>query len=130
MAQVTLMFGIILASTAVIIWARDLSQLLRGRLGPRKAAAPEYWLLLISLCGLGVLGAHRLLLRRYRSALLFPLLLVIGGFCAIDALTGKYTALLHPSSTPFLPSYHPTILPSYHLTILPSYHLTSYPSYR
>ena len=55
---------------------RDLAQLLRGRLGPRSAAAPEFWLLLLCTTLLGALGAHHALLGRVRSAPLFPLLTV------------------------------------------------------
>ena len=85
---VMLTTGIGLASVAAVIWVRDLGQLFRGRLGPRRAAAPEYWLLLICLCSLGALGVHRLLLRRYRSAALFPMLFVIGISAGVDAATG------------------------------------------
>ena len=43
---------------------------------------------LLSVMLLGSLGLHRILLRRPRSAPLFPLLLAIGAFGAIDATTG------------------------------------------
>ena len=45
-------------------------------------------MLLIRLVFFGVAGMHRVQLGRYRSALLFPLLFVIGAFFAIDAATG------------------------------------------
>ena len=77
------------SALAVMVWLRDLVQLLRGRLGPRSAAAPEFWLLLLCTTMLGTLGAHRVVLGRKRSAPLFPLLTIIGSFLTMDALTGE-----------------------------------------
>ena len=80
--------GCLLLGGCLVLWCRDGIQLLRGRLGPPSAAAVEYWMLLASL-GVGSgLGAHRILLGRYRSAALFPLLLCLGGGMAIDAALG------------------------------------------
>ena len=76
------------------MWLRDLAQLLRGRLGPRKAAAPEWWLLLACTTLLGAFGGHRFLLRRRKSAWLFVMLTVLGGVLAIDAITGTSWSLV------------------------------------
>ena len=73
------------SATAAI---RDVIQMFRGRLGARKAAAPEYWLLLLGFLTLGTLGFHRILLRRYRSAGLFPLLLCISLPLLMDGIGG------------------------------------------
>ena len=83
-----ILLGVSLISIALVLWTRDLAQIFRGRLGPRRAAAPEFWLLLVCTAGLGSLGIHRLLLGRHRSAPLFPLLLLIGGWFALDAASG------------------------------------------
>ena len=80
--------GCALVAVPLVVWLRDLAQLLRGRLGPGRAACPEFWLLLLCTTLLGTLGAHRFLLGRVRSAPLFPLLTLLGGGFAVDALLG------------------------------------------
>ena len=68
------------------LWIRDLIQLLRGRLGPARAATPRFWQLLLCLLFLGPLGLHRRLLGRSYSWLVFPLLTAAIGLCAADAI--------------------------------------------
>lgn len=86
--------GCALLAVPLVVWLRDLAQLLRGRLGPRKAAAPEWWLLLACTTLLGAFGGHRFLLRRRKSAWLFVMLTVLGGVLAIDAITGTSWSLV------------------------------------
>ena len=86
--------GIGLIGASLVLWARDLTQLFRGRLGPSRAAAPEFWCLLLTASALGPFGAHRLFLGRYRSAPLFPLLLVLGLTFLVDAAGGFTWALM------------------------------------
>jgi hypothetical protein len=80
--------GCVLGAVPLVVWLRDLAQLLRGRLGPSRAACPEFWLLLLCTTLLGTLGAHRFLLGRIRSAPMFPLLTLLGGGFTVDALLG------------------------------------------
>ena len=82
--------SIVIGAAAMIggiwLWIRDLIQLLRGRLGPARAATPRFWQLLLCLLFLGPLGLHRRLLGRSYSWLVFPLLTAAIGLCAADAI--------------------------------------------
>ncbi len=74
-------------AVSIILCGRDLIQLLRGRLGPRRASGPRYWLLLASFAFGGFLGLHRLALGRRRSPYLFPLLALLAFGFLLDAAT-------------------------------------------
>ncbi len=80
--------GITLLTFAMLSWARDLIQLLRGRLGPRNSPAPVFWGLLGAAALLGPVGGHRACLGRLRSAPLFALGTIAAGLCAADAGIG------------------------------------------
>ena len=79
--------GVLFLGAALVLWLRDLLQLLRGRLGPRTVPAPFFWALLLAATLGGPLGLHRTLLRRHRSAPLFMLFTAVIVFCALDAAT-------------------------------------------
>lgn len=76
--------GALLLACGVLLWLRDLIQLLRGRLGPAPAPTAAFWRLFFACLLLGPFGAHRLLLRRVRSAWCFPLATAISGLLLSD----------------------------------------------
>ena len=85
--------GIVLVGGSLTLWFRDGAQLLRGRLGVQHAPAVEFWIFLGSWGLLGTVGMHRLLLRRYRSAALYPSLAFVGFGLAADAALGLTESL-------------------------------------
>lgn len=96
-AFVTFM-GAWLLACGVLLWLRDLLQLLRGRLGPAPAPKAAFWRLFFACLLGGPLGAHRLLLRRVRSAWCFPLATAISVLLLSDLGGGALTGGAPPAA--------------------------------
>ena len=104
----TLACGVAYFACAAAMWARDLVQLLRGRLGPAPAAKPAFWRLFLSCVCLGPLGVHRLLLRRSRSFFSFPLATAVAMVVLLDLAGGVLTGAVFNPPTPPAPSPPPS----------------------